>query len=148
MPAVRTRAEARARIRSLMEAAVEKMIPADALVPLKGSRFRDFEAQAETVSNLLHTTLLEERAALEDTAQVPEAGRCPQCGSVRVYLKKEVAQEEALSPHGPVTLTKQHARCRACGRSFSPSGSGLGLAGRSAADPGGGGTVGAGGGPA
>jgi hypothetical protein len=148
MPAVRTRVEARARIRSLMEAAVEKMIPADETVPLKGSRFRDFETQAETVSNLLHTTLLEERAALEDQAHVPDAGRCPHCGSDRVYLKKEAAQEEALSPHGPVTLTKQQARCRACGGSFSPSGPGLGLAGRSAADPGGGGTAGPGGGPA
>jgi hypothetical protein len=148
MPAVRTRAEARARIRSLMEAAVERMIPADESVPLKGARFRDFEAQAETISNLLHTTLLEERAALENTAHVPDAGRCPHCGSVRGYLKKEVAQAEAFSPHGPVTLTKQHARCRACGKSFSPAGPGVGLAGRGAADPGGGRTAGPGGGPA
>ncbi|UCC32484.1 MAG: hypothetical protein JSU86_09415 [Phycisphaerales bacterium] len=51
--------------------------------------------------------------ALEPAAEVEVAGRCPFCGSERVYLKKEATQQKIRSPHGPVVLRKQHARCRA-----------------------------------
>jgi ribosomal protein S14 len=99
------------------------MIPEDESVPLKGATFADFEDQAEVLAQTALPVVLEERAALEPNAEVKTAGRCPHCGSPRVYLEKEVTQPEVRSLHGPVVLTKQHARCRSCGGSFSPSSS-------------------------
>jgi len=99
------------------------MIPADAGVPLKGATFADFEDQMEDLARSALPVVLEERVALEANAEVVTAGRCPYCGSDRTYLEKQVTQPEVLSPHGPVVVHKQHARCRACDGSFSPSGS-------------------------
>ena len=123
MPARTTRQEARTRIMASMRAELDRLIPEDESIPLKGSRFTDFEDQVEALARATLPTVLEERAALEPNARAETAGRCPHCGSARVYLKKEETSAEVLSPHGPVVLTKQHARCRACGESFSPSGS-------------------------
>jgi predicted Zn-ribbon and HTH transcriptional regulator len=102
---------------------LDRLIPADEEVPLKGATFADFEDQVETLARTALPVVLEERAALEQNAQVESAGRCPHCGSDRVYLEQQVTQPEVLSLHGPVVLSKQHARCRSCGGSFSPSGS-------------------------
>ena len=77
MPARSTRQEARARILGTFQAQLDRMIPEDEGVALKGATFADFEDQVEALAR------------------------------------------EAL----PVVLTKQHARCRRCGGSFSPSGS-------------------------
>ena len=123
MPARSTRQQARARIRAAFEAQLERMIPEDEAIPLKGATFADFEDQVEALARTALPVALEERAALESNAEVVTAGRCPHCGSDRVYLEKQVTQPEVLSPHGPAVLHKQHARCRACGGSFSPSGS-------------------------
>ena len=123
MPARTTRQEARARILAVFSAPVDRMIPEDAGVPLKGATFADFEDQVEALAREALPVALESRAALESNAEVETAGRCPHCGSDRVYLKKETTQPEVRSPHGPVVLFKQHARCRSCGSSFSPSGS-------------------------
>jgi ribosomal protein S14 len=97
------------------------MIPEDEAVPLKGATFADFEDQAEVLARAALPVVLEERAALEPNAEVESPGRCPHCGSDRVYLEKQITQPEVLSLHGPVVLSKQHARCRSCGGSFSPS---------------------------
>jgi len=134
MPARSTRQEARARILAAFSAQLDRLIPADEEVPLKGATFADFEDQVETLARTALPVVLEQRAALEQNAEVESAGRCPHCGSDRVYLEQQVTQPEVLSLHGPVVLSKQHARCRWCGGSFSPSGSGLGLAGRGTAD--------------
>jgi DNA-directed RNA polymerase subunit RPC12/RpoP len=99
------------------------MIPEDEEAPLKGATFADFEDQVEELARAALPVALEERTALEANAEVATAGRCPHCGSQRVYLEKQVTEPEVLSPHGPVVLHKQHARCRSCGGSFSPSGS-------------------------
>ena len=99
------------------------MIPEDESVPLKGATFADFEDQAEALAQTALPVVLEERAALAPNAEVEGAGRCPHCGAERAYLEKEATQPEVRSLHGPVVLTKQHARCRSCGGSFSPSGS-------------------------
>lgn len=123
MAARSTRQEARARIRAAFEAELDRMIPADESVPLKGATFADFEDQAEGLAQETLPVVLEERAALESDALVETAGRCPHCGSDRVYLEKQVTPLEVRSPHGPVVLSGQHARCRSCGGSFSPSGS-------------------------
>lgn len=122
MPARTTREAARARIRAMMEAQLDRIIPLDEEVPLKGATFADFEDQVEDFARGTLPVMLEERAALERNAEVETAGRCPHCGSDRVYLKKGASQSEVLSLHGPVVLCEQHARCRACGKSFSPSG--------------------------
>ena len=123
MAAWSTRQEARARILGAFTAQLDRMIPEDASVLLKGATFAEFEDQVETLAQAALPVALEERAALESNAEVETAGRCPHCGSEGVYLEKEVTQPEIRSRHGPVVLHKQHARCRSCGGSFSPSGS-------------------------
>ena len=123
MAARRTRQEVRERVVDIFSAALERMIPADESKPLRGHTFLDFENQVEELVRQVATTLLEERAALEPNARVETPGKCPYCGSRRVYLRRRETQTEVLSPHGKAVLYKQHARCRTCGKSFSPSGS-------------------------
>ena len=123
MPARTTRQAARARILAAFRAQLDQMIPEDESVPLKGATFTDFEDQAEVLAQTALPVVLEERAALAPNAEVQAAGRCPHCGCEGVYLENEVTQPEVRSLHGVVVLTKQHARCRSCGGSFSPSGS-------------------------
>ena len=128
MSALTTRQDARERLRKMFEGALDHLIPPDESVPLKGSRFSDFEDQVEALGRDVLPVALEERAALEGNAEVTHPGCCPFCGSARVYLKKEFTQSELQSPQGPVVVRKQHARCRSCGGSFSPSSSRLGAA--------------------
>jgi ribosomal protein S14 len=123
MRARSTRQEARARILTAFTAQLDRVIPEDERVPLKGATFADFEDQVDTLAQAALPVALEERAALESNAEVQSAGRCPHCGSQGVYLENEVTQPEVRSRYGPVVLHKQHARCRSCGGSFSPSGS-------------------------
>jgi transposase-like protein len=101
---------------------LDRVIPEDESVPLRGSTFRDWEEQVGQMRRAVMPTVLEERAALEGNARAESAGRCPHCGSERVYLEKQETSPEVLSPDGPVVLPRQHARCRSCGRSFSPPG--------------------------
>ncbi|MBU0637775.1 MAG: hypothetical protein KKB50_02845 [Planctomycetes bacterium] len=122
MPARTTREEARARILAAFEAQLDRVIPVDETVSLKGATFADFEDQVETLAQAALPVALEERSALADSAQVEQAGPCPHCGSEGVYLEKEETQPEVHSRHGPVVVHKQHSRCRSCGGSFSPSG--------------------------
>jgi hypothetical protein len=123
MAATTTREAARERVRRMLEATLDRLIPLDESVPLKGSRFIDFEAQADELKRALLPTFLEERAALDAQASAEVPGLCPHCGSARVYLEKPSRQVEVTSRDGPVVLTKQDCRCRACNGSFSPSGS-------------------------
>lgn len=122
MSARTTRQAARERILRTFQASLDRAIPADESQPLKGSLFVDFEDQVEAIGRDVLPVILEERAALSDAARVSSPGPCPHCGSPRVYLKPAETQPELQSPHGPVAIPKQHARCRACGESFSPSG--------------------------
>lgn len=122
MAARTTRQEARARIRAAFETQLNRLIPEDEGIPLKGATFADFEDQAELLAQATLPVVMEERAALEPSAAVEAAGRCPHCGSDRVYLEKQETQPEMRSRYGPVVIPKQHARCRRCGGSFSPSG--------------------------
>lgn len=123
MPARSTREQARARILAAFTAQLDRVIPEDEGIPLKGATFADFEDQVDTLAQAALPVALQERAALEPNAEVETAGRCPRCGSPGVYLEKGATQPEVLSRYGPVVLHKQHARCRSCGGSFSPSGS-------------------------
>jgi hypothetical protein len=123
MAAIRTREQARERLTQIVGQWLDRYIPADGSKPLKGRTFRDFEMQGVTLKEALIPALLEELAGLSDGAEVKAAGRCPHCSSDRTYLEKQVVKKEARSPDGPVVLERQQARCRACGGSFSPSGS-------------------------
>ncbi len=123
MAARSTRQEARARILAAFTGQLDRVIPENESVPLKGATFADFEDQVDTLAQAALPVALEERASLESNAEVEAAGRCPHCGSEGVYLDKAVTQPEVRSRYGPVVLHKQHARCRSCGGSFFPSGS-------------------------
>jgi hypothetical protein len=100
---------------------LDRIIPADQAVPLKGAKFIEWEDQVEGLVRTVAPTVLEQRAALEENAAVEQAGRCPHCGSDRVYLEKQTTQPEMIGPHGRAVIRKQHCRCHCCGGSFSPS---------------------------
>ena len=72
MPARTTRQQARERLIKTSMASLDKVIPPDEAVPLKGSLFRDREDQAAEMRRALIPTVLEERAALEGNARVEE----------------------------------------------------------------------------
>jgi len=125
MAALTDRQKARERLSQVFQSLLDKVIPADEAVPLQGGKFVEWEDQGEELARAMVPLFLEERAALEASAQVDNGGRCPHCGSERVYLMKQATadgQVEVLTPHGPVVLKKQRCRCRSCDRSFSPSG--------------------------
>lgn len=128
MPARTTRQQARQRALAAFTASLDRIIPADESVPLKGSTFLDWENQITQMRRALLPTVLEERAALEPNAQVEHAGHCPHCGSDSIYLERQTTRPEVISPDGPVLVERQHCRCRTCGGSFSPSGARLGPA--------------------
>ena len=130
MPALTDRQKARERLSQVFQSILDKMIPADEAIPLAGSKFVEWEDLGDEVDRTLVPVFLEERAALEASAQADCGGRCPHCHSDRVYLIKRVGKVEVLTPHGVVVLNKQRCRCRSCDRSFSPSRAGLGSAGR------------------
>jgi hypothetical protein len=120
MPARTTRQEARQRAIEVFMDSLDRIIPADAAKPLKGSLFRDWEDQVAELRRALIPTILEERAALEDNARVERPGWCPLCGSESIYLERQTTRPEVLTPDGPAVVQKQHCRCRTCGGSFSP----------------------------
>jgi hypothetical protein len=123
MPAITTRQQARERLLKTALSAIDRLVPADESVPLRGSTFADFENQTYEVGDAILTAMMEERAKLARCASVAVAGLCPHCGSHRTYLedKGTGTQQEIRSPSGPVLIAKQGARCRACNGSFSPS---------------------------
>ena len=121
MPARTTRQEARQRAIQVFMDSLDRIIPADESVPLKGRLFRDWEDQMTELRRALIPTLIEERAALSDEAEIQKPGWCPLCGSEAIYLEKQTTSPEVLTPDGPAVVQKQHCRCRTCGGSFSPS---------------------------
>ena len=118
-----TRQQARERARQAFEASLDEMIPSDQTKPLKGRRFGDWEDQLERLIHKISPVLLEGRQALEDNAQVEQAGRCPHCMSGNTYLEKQEVQQKRHGPHGDSSVLAQQARCRDCDGSFSPSAS-------------------------
>jgi predicted Zn-ribbon and HTH transcriptional regulator len=129
-----TRQQAREQALRAFQVSLDEMIPADESKPLKGRRFGDWEDQADQLVRKVVPVVLEGRGALEETAWVDRAGRCPRCESANTYLEKEPVRQKRHGPHGSTEVLVQQARCRDCDGSFSPSGSRLGLALGSAAD--------------
>jgi hypothetical protein len=122
MPALTTRAEARERAIKAFISGLDRIIPANEAVPLRGGTFREWENQVEELRKAILPTVLEERAALEENALAVDGGHCPFCSSDRIYLEPQAGTKEVISPHGPALIPRQQARCRCCDRSFSPSG--------------------------
>ncbi len=115
MSARTTRQAARARVLAVFEKALDRVIPQDASVPLRGRTFLEWEDQADAFDQAVTVTLLEERAALEDTAQVEpgQLGCCCHCGSDRLYLQRASPQNKAMrTTHGQAELGHQSIRCR------------------------------------
>ena len=122
MAATTDRQAARERLLKLAREEIDRLIPADESVPLKGQYFADFEDQADELERTFCPAFLEERVALCGSARVDTGGICPHCNSTKVYLEKRESPIELLTPHGTTPMIQQHARCRSCGRTFSPSG--------------------------
>ena len=121
MAATTDRQAARVRLLALAGAEIDRLIPLDESVPLRGEFFADFEDQADELERTLCPAFLQERVALSNAAEVEVGGRCPHCHSDRVYLEHRVRAVEVLTPHGTVRLNRRSARCRSCDRTFSPS---------------------------
>ena len=127
MSAITSRQAARERLFQLLQAEVDRQIPADESIPLKGSTFLDWENLAERAGNDFYTAILEERLALSEQAVArPTVGRCPYCSSPRIREVEGAKQAEVRTPRGMLVMSQQTFRCRDCSRSFSPSASGLG----------------------
>jgi DNA-directed RNA polymerase subunit RPC12/RpoP len=122
MAATTDRQAARARLVALALQEVDRLIPLDEKVPLRGQYMADFEDQADELDRTLVAAFLCERIALSGSSEAEVAGRCPHCHSDRVYLERDASVKQVLTPHGSVPVKKNHARCRACNRAFSPSG--------------------------
>ena len=127
MGALISRGEARARMREIFEATLERHIPSDPEQAVRGDKFREWEAQADVVCREVGGAFLETLAQLHGQARVDTPGACPHCGSDSTRFLDVEGQQERQSNHGPVVLPRQRARCRSCGRSFSPAGAGVGF---------------------
>lgn len=121
MSATTTRAAARQRLQSHFTDWMNKAIPEDETIPMRGETFQDFENQAGELKDAIVPTVLEELAALNKAAHAEKPGRCPHCGSESTRFIQEPGSIEMRAPDGVVVLTTQRARCRSCDRSFSPS---------------------------
>ena len=140
------RQQARERLMAVVEKALDKHIPADASRPMKDGKFWEWEDMADEFDREVTGAFLEELAGCSAGARLQEPCGCPHCGSGNTKWHQEEGQRERRSKHGPVVLPRQVARCRTCGRTFSPSGAALGTgcaggidaAGGGAGEPGGG----------
>src|SRR2546423_10864048 len=120
MPARTTRQQARQRLIDSFMASLDKVIPPDEAVPLRGRTFLDWEKQGEQMKRSLIPTLLEERAALEDNALVErrQAGHCPHCGSDRGYVERQENRTEVPAPDRPGGVARQQCRRRCLDGAF------------------------------
>ena len=140
------RQQARERLMAVLEKALDMYIPADESRPMTDGKFWEWEDMADAFDREVTGAFLEELAGCSATAQLAEPGGCPHCGSFNTKWLAEAGQRERRSKHGPLVLPRQVARCRRCGRSFSPSGAAVGsgpaggvdAAGGGAGEPGGG----------
>ncbi|MEK7756142.1 MAG: hypothetical protein AAB385_02915 [Planctomycetota bacterium] len=104
MPARTTRQEARSRILAAFGAQLDRMIPEDESVPLRGAirlRRTDFEDQAEVLAQTALPVVLEERAALASNAEVEAAGRSAFGG---LWFRGSVSGERGDAAGGALAL--------------------------------------------
>lgn len=120
-----TRQEAREHVMKRMEEWLDRKMPEDSGQPVKDGEFREWEDMADEFDREVTAALVEALAGLSSKAKLQEPGVCPACGSGNVRWLAEENQQERQSKHGVMVLPRQVARCRSCGRSFSPSGATL-----------------------
>ena len=132
------RQEARERVDGVYEKLRDKYFPADESQPVKDGKFWEWEAIADDFDREMTAAILEELARLSEHAALAEPGRCPFCRSANTKWLAEEGQQERRSKHGAVVLPRQVARCRSCGRSFSPSGAAVAVGAGGASDAAGG----------
>ena len=120
------RQESRERLDRVYQELLERFIPGDERLPVKDGKFWEWEDMADEFSREMTGAFLEELAKLSAVADLARPGPCPFCGSVNTKWLEAAGQQERRSKHGPVVLPRQVARCRPCGRSFSPSGAAMG----------------------
>ena len=117
-----TRQEAREHVLTTVKRLVDKYLPEDEKRPVKDGTFWEWEDIGDAFDREATASLLEALAGLSSQAHVEHPGACPFCGCVRVRWLDPGKQQERQSKHGVVVVPRQVARCRSCGRSFSPSG--------------------------
>ena len=122
MAARTTRREARERIiKSFMES-LDKIIPAEESVPLRGQTFMDWERQADALRKAVVPTLLQERAALDPGAEVEAGhyGNCPRCGSDNLTTIRwsRYAAAAMLFVPLPLFIWRNRVKCRSCGNEW------------------------------
>ena len=98
-----------------------RVAPSNGPLPLTGAKFVDWEDLVMREGFEVLAAAMEERAKLDGQSQVEAPGHCPHCGSERTYLEKQSTSNAIRSPVGEIDVQRQHARCRACNGSFSPS---------------------------
>ena len=133
------REEARQRVMEVVGRALDKYIPADESQPVKDGKFWEWEELADLFDREVTATFLEELAGLSAVAALTDPGPCPFCHSENTKWLEEQGQRERRSKHGPVVVSRQMARCRPCGRTFSPSGATMGIGPAGGSDAAGGG---------
>ena len=117
-----TRQESRERLDGVYQRLRDKYFPADKSQPVKDGKFWEWEQIADDFDREMTAAILEELASQSVYATLAEPGPCPFCQSANTKWLDEEGQQERQSKHGEVVLPRQVARCRPCGRSFSPSG--------------------------
>lgn len=138
MAGITTRQEARAHVLGTVQALLDRMIPEDEKQPVKDGVFWEWEVMADEFDREATASLMEALAGLSGQAKLDHPGACPKCRCLRTRWLDQNKQRERQSKHGVVVLPRQVARCRSCGRSFSPSGTVLEPPGPSVSDPAGG----------
>jgi hypothetical protein len=139
MAGITTRQEARDHVLITVKKLLDQMIPEDEKQPVKDGVFWEWEEMADEFDRGTTASLMEALAGLSAKAKLSEPGVCPTCDSKNTRWLDEEKQLERQSKHGVVVVPRQVARCRSCGRSFSPSGGILEIGSRGASDAAGGG---------
>ena len=121
------RQEAREKLDALYRGLRDRLIPADESQPIVDGSFAEWEDLANEFDREITGGLLEIMAQVSASAKVTQPGNCPHCQSGNVKWLDPGGQRERQSEHSPVVTPRQVARCRSCGRSFSPSGPSVGL---------------------
>lgn len=126
MAGMMSREEGRAELLGFARKLAEKYLPEDESQPVKDGKFWEWEELADEFEREMIGRFLEVMAQVSETAELAHPGACPHCHSPQVRWLDPGGQRERQSKHGPVVLPRQRAQCRSCGRSFSPSGPGVG----------------------
>ncbi len=120
------RLEAREKMMELCQALVDRYIPKKENKNIADGLFVKWEEMADEFEREITGGFLEVLAQMSAGTDLAKPGLCPHWQSGNMKWLDSGGQRERQSEHGPVVVPRQVACCRSCGRSFSPSGSGVG----------------------